>query len=39
MRIAAGERKVVLFVWNGQNGQVIQKLEPTAKLPAASVAW
>ena len=28
-RIAAGGADSVLFVWNGQNGQVIRKLEPT----------
>ena len=27
-RVAAGGADSVLFVWNGQNGQVIRKLEP-----------
>ena len=32
-RVAAGGADGVLFVWNGQNGQVIRKIEPPA--PAA----
>ena len=30
-RVAAGGADSVLFVWNGQNGQVIRKIEPPAQ--------
>ena len=35
-RIAAGGADSVLFIWNGQNAQVIRKLEPPPSPPSAA---
>ena len=37
-RIAAGGADGVLFIWNGQNSQVIQRLEPSVQASMAAAA-
>ena len=37
-RVAAGGADGVLFLWNGQNAQVIRKIEPPAPTTPATTA-
>jgi WD40 repeat protein len=38
LRIAAGGADGVLLIWNGQNGQVLQRLEPNVRARATAAA-